>query len=296
MEPDEPGRNSDNSHASIFPVFVLGSARSGTTWLANLLASHPQITAVTGEVHFGIHESHLFSHTRYCFDETVDCRNFFERYSAEDYYKLAGVDWKEICEGDNRTESVVYWFRRLMEAKAQREDKRHWLEKTPKHCIYCPEIFREFPNAKYVLIEREFKTAVQSNLTKYARAGVNRWAQIAEKAFRYESDRKALDWLKKQPTGCLVSVKYEDLRRDQEEQISRIERALGIDIIPLESQFQRDSSYKRGDKYPMGTVDWMLAYAVKWAVALMPLKWIRRIRIKRDLPGAQVFPKYTRVD
>lgn len=28
------------------PVFVLGTARSGTTWLANLLADHPRIAAV----------------------------------------------------------------------------------------------------------------------------------------------------------------------------------------------------------------------------------------------------------
>jgi hypothetical protein len=289
------GKNSNNVDPGITPIFVLGTARSGTTWLANLLASHHQIAAVTGDVHFGIHESHLFSHTRYCFPEKVTCKAFFDRYSAEDYYKLAGVEWKDLCANDTKSETVIYWFRRLMEAKAVGEGKDHWLEKTPKHCMYSRNILAGFPDAKFVIIERAFKSTMQSNLTKYARARKSRWLQIAEKAFRYESDRKALIWLKRQRTRCIVGVKYEDLRMDQAAEVGRIERELGIDLAPLRSQFQQDSSYKSNEKYPMNRADWTFAYAVKWAVALMPLHLIYRLRKRRDMPGAEIFPKYTRL-
>jgi len=38
-------------------VFILGLQRSGTTWLANMLAALPQVAAVAHESHRGVHES-----------------------------------------------------------------------------------------------------------------------------------------------------------------------------------------------------------------------------------------------
>ena len=46
----------------VTPIFVVGSNRSGTTYISNILASSNLITAVQHEEHFGIHESSYFNH------------------------------------------------------------------------------------------------------------------------------------------------------------------------------------------------------------------------------------------
>src|SRR5919108_3944767 len=80
------------------PVFVLGLERSGTTWLANILASHPQAVAVQSEDHFGVHESIFFSHFAPAYgdlNEEHNFRRFATDFTASDYYLLSGLpaDW-----------------------------------------------------------------------------------------------------------------------------------------------------------------------------------------------------------
>ena len=50
----------------IKPIFIVGTNRSGTTWLANILSSHPKIAAIHHVNHHkfysGVIESFYFSH------------------------------------------------------------------------------------------------------------------------------------------------------------------------------------------------------------------------------------------
>ncbi len=39
------------------PVFIIGTNRSGTTWVGNLLAAHSDVAAIVHEKHKEIHES-----------------------------------------------------------------------------------------------------------------------------------------------------------------------------------------------------------------------------------------------
>lgn len=81
------------SHAT--PVFVLGVQRSGTTWLANILAQHSRAIAVQADDHFGIHESIFFSHFARVYGDLGDEANF-ERFATDfatsDYYVLTGLE------------------------------------------------------------------------------------------------------------------------------------------------------------------------------------------------------------
>ena len=70
------------------PLFIMGSARSGTTWLANILSSHPDISSPTCVEHHGIHESHLFDHTRYVFPDDIECDTFINEYKKEDFFTI----------------------------------------------------------------------------------------------------------------------------------------------------------------------------------------------------------------
>ena len=83
------------------PIFVMGTARSGTTWLANILSNHNEVAAVTAPEHHGIHESHVYDYTRYCFPSHITCKDFISRYMKEDYYKILGIDGDKLCTNDS---------------------------------------------------------------------------------------------------------------------------------------------------------------------------------------------------
>ena len=53
------------SAPAIQPVFVLGSARNGTTLLGNLLSAHPAIAGVEHRAHWGQIESHVYAVQRW---------------------------------------------------------------------------------------------------------------------------------------------------------------------------------------------------------------------------------------
>lgn len=285
-----------NNLQTTIPVFLLGSARSGTTWLANLLGSHPDIASIACVEHHGIHESHIFDHTRYCFSEKLGCSEFIEKYKEEDYFKLLRVGGENICANHSTKESVFFWFRQLMEEFGQRHAAIYWLEKTPKHTIYYDEIIYEFPEAIFITINREFRNTLLSNLTKYARNDISRYRQIAEKVFRYELDRRALRRLDKVAKARVINVRYEDLLSDTAEQIQRIEKYLGIAEITLKSQYSADSSYRRKkQQYYMSSADWLMAYVMRIAVAAMPFRVGRAIRIRRDKLSASQFPIFARI-
>jgi hypothetical protein len=75
------------------PVFVLGQHRSGTTWLANILANHHRVVAVQSDDHFGVHESIFFSHFARAYGDIADetnFRRFAADFAASDYYILTG--------------------------------------------------------------------------------------------------------------------------------------------------------------------------------------------------------------
>src|SRR3954453_14062117 len=103
------------------PIFVLGTARSGTTWLGNLLIDHPQVAGVAALEHHGMVESHLFDHTRYAMPGVMTAGEFLARYSTEDYFRAMGTrpDANPLS-GIPGSHNVAFWFRVLMDSVARR--------------------------------------------------------------------------------------------------------------------------------------------------------------------------------
>lgn len=210
------------------PLFVVGTARSGTTWLANLLASHPDIAGVAAAVHEGVMESHLLDHTRFALPGEWTREAFAERYAAEDYAKLAAVAPEEFCAAAPPRGDAVTFFGVLMELVAAKAGARYWLEKTPKHAIYADLLLRRFAGARFVIIEREFVATVQSQVALFANARAGRLRQRMEKVARYASDARAIRRLRHRASGRTVTVSYEALARDTEGETGRVLRFLDL--------------------------------------------------------------------
>jgi len=278
------------------PLFVLGTARSGTTWLANLLVSHPRIVGLTAPDHHGIHESHLLDHTRYALPGRMTCGEFVSRYSAEDYYALAKVEAGELCAAAPERGDAITFFSALMDLIAARAGARYWLEKTPKHVIYFETLLGRFPTARFVLIERGFERTLASQLAMFGRTESGPARRLAEKVFRYESDRRSLHALARRAPERVIRVAYERLVADTPGESSRLLRWLGLDDEPLQSAFAPASSFAGGDRGPppMALGLRVAAGLLRLAFDVVPLSLERRLRSRHDRRAATALPLFPR--
>jgi len=114
-------------------VFIVGSPRSGTTWLHNMMSDHPQVVPLTAR-DFG-------------FPDLV--------------HEEAGVD-----QPVNETGAFLNYSPQHIKAVIERMRKAHpgkWLvEKTPTHALLLERIFRLYEQAKIVHIERDVKATLAS--------------------------------------------------------------------------------------------------------------------------------------
>ncbi len=276
--------------ATACPLFVVGTARSGTTWLANLLISHPDISGVAAVEHQGIHESHFYSHSRYCFPQRLGADQFFSAYSCEDYFVLTELALEEMVALDG-SRTVPEWFRAMMERYAQ--GKRYWLEKTPKHAAYYRELIQDFPDARFIMIRRGFRATLMSNLKRYGQVRLPMLLQVAAKVFRYVTDLRAMDALERAAPSACISTEYEDLVADPARETSRIVRWLDLPEADLKSQFAPDSSFGSKEKPGLPTMAWAAARAFRLLFLVLPLSGLLWLRKSSDRAQARGLPKYS---
>jgi hypothetical protein len=224
------------------PVFVLGRHRSGTTWVANIVASLPGVFAVQHAAHRGVHESAFFSHlVPHCHGGRTesDLREIKRLFEKSDYFLLTG-----LTEGpDILRHGYAAYFRHVMQSAAAREGARYWLEKTPAHTLHARFLSRAFPGAILLAVVRDPRDVVASNLHGFGDPrSVWAWFRQAMVTAVYERIvRRA---------GAVV-VRYEDLCADYRGTVASIARALGLeDPGVAEGAFERNTSYASGAPRP----------------------------------------------
>lgn len=145
------------------PIFVLGTQRSGTTWLANILCSHPDIAGVQHKSVKGIMESCFFSHIDGRYGSLNHISNqveFVEVICKSDYFRLAGCKPQQLYALMPSDYATV--FRMVMEQFAQKQNAKFWIEKTPFHTPLIHKLNTYYPDAKFIAIRRNIEKVVHS--------------------------------------------------------------------------------------------------------------------------------------
>lgn len=234
-------RASTAPHAHSTPkVFVVGCARSGTTWVLSILTQHDHVVAGR--------ESHLFpvlyakltarsarrEQVLGAFDERVERRQAFgnmgphrwiDRASLEDL--LADVEVRGLT-GDAAARYVISG---IMEGFFARSGSagRVLVEKTPTHLMYADRVLEWWPNARIIEVVRDGRDvcvslAHKSKVTSWAPA--NRQEQIEQwaTAVRHGMALRATPLAR----GRWHVVRYEDLMRDPMFEIRRMYEFVGL--------------------------------------------------------------------
>ena len=212
-------------------VFVTGSPRSGTTWLAQLLLAHPGLAGVANE-------SHLFDQGVNALFDNHERTGQGERFLVEYLDRPALADLaRDLCDGV------------LLQARARtRPEAPFVLEKTPmgrpRPEVEVRRKAEVYPDARYVHLIRDGRAVVRSLLhvpwrpeSPAAAARIWREAVVAV--------REGFGTL------AYTEVRYEDLREDPLAACGRLLGWLGLDPAEADGDFvRRVARVKFGSREP----------------------------------------------
>lgn len=280
-------------------VFVLGLQRSGTTWLANMLAALPQVAAVADERHRGVHESVFFSHFAKAFGDWDDPEartRFFASFTTSDYAILSELGEELLREFEDTKHSYGDVFISLMDLLADTEGCDAWVEKSPHHTLLTDDILFAAPDAIFLMVRRNPKDLILSRLHGFGRnpsRGLKRWRDILRGAFAITLYQREMKRLSKNSNALLVS--YEELRQDNSTKLrQKIIDHIGIDADPAEmiSAYGANTSFDKTTKKPLSLLDKMFLGIGLFVANLTPLNRLKSAQAERDEQRGIVFPKW----
>jgi hypothetical protein len=197
-------------------VCIVGCPRSGTTWVQRLLAGHPQVRTGQESDVFDIYLGPQLRAWRRELDPTASGRG--------------GVGLACYFD-DARFKAVLKRYaRELLEPMlGGLAEGQIFVEKTPSHALYIPEILELFPNARFVHVLRDARDTVAS-LLGAARSWGKDWAPRRARgaALMWVSHVKAVR-AARLGADQLHEVRYEELHAGGPRVLGDLARWLGLE-------------------------------------------------------------------
>ncbi len=199
-------------------VFVVGCPRSGTTWLQRLLASHPSVK--TGQ------ESDVFD--LYVGPQLRAWRREIDPSSSG----RGGVGLACYFKEDDFFRVLKGYTHALLEPMVgSLRSGEVFVEKTPSHVLYVPEIVEILPRARFIHVLRDARDTVAS-LLGASRSWGSSWApgNASRAASMWVSHvQAARDAARTLPPWQFHEVKYEDLHSAGSQVLAGVMEWLGIE-------------------------------------------------------------------
>ena len=224
----------------ITPIFILGTARSGTTWLTSVIGSHPQVACAQHPLHHGAHESNIFVNKRYWGDlsKSKNFIKFLELYSSADYFLLVQGDKKFFYRV--KPKNFYDFFFMLMDNFAQTQGSNFWVTKFDNLLCYYPRELEEFlkkvksayQDVKFLYIKRRFKDVLNSYInmpgTKYnfRMTTLGKWLGAIKMCAQWSYENRLFQEIVERENG--LTIEFEDLKEDFIKTIKKCCDYLGV--------------------------------------------------------------------
>jgi hypothetical protein len=191
------------------PIFVVGLHRSGTTWIFDMLTSHPEVA--------GVFESGLFS-TRLGFGPLFAGDHWYEdRGRLESDRRFFGASFRlnQLIDRPTLVRDVRELSGRWL-SRALRPEDRFLVEKTPQHLESMPVIAELFPGAAFIHVIRDGRDMVVSR-----QAAARSWpglpsrsVNVGETAAYWASGVRAARETAEREGVRYTEIRYEEMRVD----------------------------------------------------------------------------------
>ncbi|MGL5059727.1 MAG: sulfotransferase [Microcoleus sp.] len=201
-------------------IFLVGCPRSGTTILQSLLAAHPEVMSFP--------ESKFFHYLLYDkFAENLPSR-------LEVFFKdeIKRPEFLQNFDSSQNNEAKTSWFVGVLDSWAAEQNKSIWLEKTPEHIYFIPDIERFLPDVKFIHILRNGMDAIAS-MYEATRSFHDLWGGVWD--LNHCIDRWQYAMLtshKYVDRSNHILVKYEQLLDDKVKVLRELCKFIGIEYAP----------------------------------------------------------------
>ncbi len=147
-------------------TFIVGCPRSGTTIVQAMLARHPAVATLPETAFF----EHLYGELRWRWrDYGVAHRQrrslelgFARKAGRRALRQLQAELGGGAMAAPLRLAACIERFTGLLDERAAVDGRSLWIEKTPNHLLYIPEIERHVPDARFVHVIRDGLDVVAS--------------------------------------------------------------------------------------------------------------------------------------
>jgi len=206
------------NNIGISPIFILGSNRSGTSLIANIIAQHPSVEGIFNNSDKVYPKDKENNHVgAYCTSHHV--WDFLSKISNDTFWDNEGVLWghpKHISKYYRDTPKSEKESLNLLNAlQFYRRTNKIPLINSHFNMFRIGLITKIFPNAKFVLIIKDFKDYIRSCSHKWTKQNIN-----------IEFPKIGLHWLtlnscciydlKKYASGKYYLLDYSSLLNDSE--------------------------------------------------------------------------------
>jgi len=149
------------------PVIIIGAARTGTTWLSNLLIHNFGYCSMVSALHHGVKEPQLFYLNRY-YNRLANPALFKEQMKFSDIFNLLGVEeHTEI-----QQPSYFDFFFDHMDKMALQEGKPWFIKLCPEFLYAAADfktitsyLIQRYPTIQYIVIQRNEDDYMKSYLS-----------------------------------------------------------------------------------------------------------------------------------
>lgn len=207
------------------PFLIVGSPRSGTTLLVQMLNRHPRLF-IPPETAFFLQ---LARYRREHPHQSFDLPSFTRWYLTSRPAKYLNVDEQvagRLLAGATEPVDVLA---NLMSFLLERSGKCRWGEKTPEHVHNVDDLCRCFPDSQFIVLVRDGRAVVRSRLEH------PEWRDnLYSAARKWRHDIQAGLKLMEQTGDRSIEVRYESLVLEPQATIHRILDFLGEDQIDCE--------------------------------------------------------------
>ncbi len=200
-------------------VFLIGSPRSGTTWLQSLLGAHPDV--ITPQ------ETDLFSNF------VAPLQSWWDQQvalSPDVQQARRGKGLPAVLDDDEYSALLADFIRGVLAAVHALDPSASIIvEKSPSHSRHTDVITRYLPDAAFVHIVRDGRDVVAS-LQSAARSWGSHWASASVKKSA-QLWKETVEGARRASTNDrYTEVRYEDLRAGDPEPLRRAFARCGLDL------------------------------------------------------------------
>jgi len=228
------------------PIFIVGTSRSGTTLLRNILNQHSDVWIVERETkYFADLRMKMAGFEQKLLDpeKAKLCQDYFLALTHKCYGEGGDPEqgWMNRTELQTLAESLGAgsdsYFEAFCWLCAQQNNKTRWGEKTPKHVFHLPEILTRYPQAKVVCMLRHPGGVIASFRDKWKRLNPGSGQLRAKNSYNLlissmiwrGNFKAALEARQKFGEEHIYIQRFEDLLADPELAIKALTKWLSLD-------------------------------------------------------------------